>query len=147
MQTARLYMEWEKIPRIGSGDFLRFYRGESDLQKLRREGVLVKIGLTQGAPCVIILTCIDMQICEGGRLMLTELEHAAKVVGAKQVRRALSEGRAKGVYLASDADPSLTQPFAEQAQALGIPVFWAETMAALGRACRIAVGAAVAAVL
>jgi len=70
-----------------------------------------------------------------------------RVVGVKQSRKAIREGRARRVYLASDADPSLTQPFAEQAQALGIPVFWAETMAALGRACRIAVGAAVAAVL
>lgn len=79
--------------------------------------------------------------------MLTELEKAAKVVGAKQVRRALADKRARGLFLASDADPQLTQPLAEQAQSLGVPVYWTDTMEALGRACHIAVGAAVAAIL
>ena len=36
--------------------------------------------------------------------MLNELEHAAKVVGVKQVRRVLANGRAKCVYLAKDAE-------------------------------------------
>ncbi len=79
--------------------------------------------------------------------MLTELEHAAKVVGAKQVRRALAGGRAKRLFLARDADPHLTAPLEELAREAGIPVEWAEGMKALGRACGIAVGAAVAAVV
>ena len=37
--------------------------------------------------------------------MLKELENAAKVVGVKQVRRALANGQARRVYLAQDADP------------------------------------------
>lgn len=77
--------------------------------------------------------------------MLDELEHAAKVVGVKQVRRALSDGRAKRLYLAQDADPQLTRPLAEQAGAQGIEVCWHPSMKELGRACGIAVGAAVAA--
>ena len=77
--------------------------------------------------------------------MLNELTNAAKVVGVKQVRRALANGQAKRLYLAKDADPQLTRPLAEQAQGQGVEVVWADTMKALGRACGIAVGAAVAA--
>lgn len=77
--------------------------------------------------------------------MRNELENAAKVVGVKQVRRALSDGRAKRLYLAKDADPQLVQPLERQAAEQGVEVVWADTMRALGRACGIAVGAAVAA--
>jgi len=79
--------------------------------------------------------------------MLTELENAAKVVGVKQVRRALAGGQAKRLYLARDADPLLTAPLERQAGEHGVEVVWAGTMKALGRACGIAVGAAVAAVV
>ena len=77
--------------------------------------------------------------------MLTQLEQAAKVVGVKQTRRALNDGRAKSIFLARDADPALTEPLAELAESRGIPVCWTERMRELGRACGIAVGAAVAA--
>ena len=77
--------------------------------------------------------------------MLNELEHADKVVGVKQVRRALANGQAKRLYLARDADPQLTQPLERQAGEQGVDVTWTESMKALGRACGIAVGAAVAA--
>lgn len=77
--------------------------------------------------------------------MLTELENAAKVVGVKQVRRALSAGQAKCLYLAKDADPQLTGPLEHQAGERGVNVVWADSMKALGRACGIAVGASVAA--
>ena len=77
--------------------------------------------------------------------MLTELEHSPKVVGVKQVRRALSDGRVKCLFLAGDADPLLTRPLAEQAEEQGVEVCRAPSMRALGRACGIAVGAAVAA--
>ena len=79
--------------------------------------------------------------------MLTKLEQAGKVVGVKQVRRALKEGRATGIYLARNADPALTQPLERQAQEQGVEVHWTDTMKALGHACGIAVGAAVAATL
>lgn len=77
--------------------------------------------------------------------MLNELEHTAKVVGVKQVRRALANGRVKRLYLAKDADPQLTQPLERQAAEAGAEVVWADAMKALGRACGIAVGTAVAA--
>ena len=77
--------------------------------------------------------------------MLTQLENAGKVVGVKQTRRALNDGRAKTVFLAQDADPALTEPLAELAGSKGVSVIWTEHMKELGRACGIAVGAAVAA--
>ncbi len=77
--------------------------------------------------------------------MLTQLEQTAKVVGVKQTRRALNDGRAKSLFLARDADPALTEPLAVMAEERGIPVCWTERMRELGRACGIAVGAAVAA--
>lgn len=79
--------------------------------------------------------------------MLTQLEHSDKVVGVKQVRRALQDSRAKALFLARDADPNLTHPLAQMAQEKGISVTWMECMRDLGRACGIAVGAAVAAAI
>ena len=79
--------------------------------------------------------------------MLTKLEQTAKVVGVKQTRRALNDGRAREIFLARDADPALTEPVAALAEERGVPVCWTEHMRELGRACGIAVGAAVAATL
>lgn len=79
--------------------------------------------------------------------MLTQLEHAGRVVGVKQTRRALNDGRAVAVFLARDADPAITEPLAELAGNRGIAVNWTEHMKELGRACGISVGAAVAAVI
>ncbi len=79
--------------------------------------------------------------------MLTELENAAKVVGVKQVRRALANGQAKRLYLAKDADPQLTGPLERQAAEQSVEIAWADTMKVLGRACGIAVGSAVAAMI
>ena len=77
--------------------------------------------------------------------MLTKLEQAAKVVGVKQTRRALNDGRAREIFLARDADPALTEPVAALAEEKGVSVCWTEHMRERGRACGIAVGAAVAA--
>ena len=39
--------------------------------------------------------------------MIPELSGPNKVVGAKQVRRALKDGRAARLYMAMDADPQI----------------------------------------
>ena len=70
-----------------------------------------------------------------------------KVVGLKQVRRAVAAGKVRKVFLACDADPRLTEPVEELCQAAGISVVTDYTMAQLGKACRITVGASVVAVL
>lgn len=79
--------------------------------------------------------------------MITELASQEKVVGVKQSRKAIREGRARQVYLACDADPAITDPIADSCAQAGIPVETDYTLAQLGQACRITVGAAVVAVL
>ena len=79
--------------------------------------------------------------------MLEELKSAKKVVGIKQLRKALNAGSVKKVFIAEDADPLLTDPIAERCRQVDIPVISVPTMKQLGAACSICVGAAVAAIL
>ena len=79
--------------------------------------------------------------------MLRDWNGQPKVVGVKQSRRAIREGRALQVFLATNADPALTGPLAELCAAAGVPVEQAATMEELGKAAGIQVGAAVVAVL
>lgn len=79
--------------------------------------------------------------------MLTQLTQGAKVVGVKQTRRAIDDGRAALVFLAEDADPALTGPVETLCHEKGIPVEKVAQMKQLGSACGIAVGSAVAALL
>ena len=69
------------------------------------------------------------------------------VVGSKQLRKALQSGRAECVFLAENADPAVTEPLEQMCGKLHIQITWVRTMAELGRACGIEVGAAAAAVL
>lgn len=79
--------------------------------------------------------------------MLSELNTPNKVVGAKQVRRALNDGRAVKIFLAGDADPRVTQPLEALAAEKAAPVERVPSMKELGAACGIAVGSAVAALV
>ena len=79
--------------------------------------------------------------------MLTELASRDKVVGVKQSRKAIRGGRAVQVFLACDADPAVTEPIRTDCGEHGVPVREGCTMAQLGAACGIAVGAAVAVLL
>ena len=54
--------------------------------------------------------------------MLEELNYAARIVGVKQLRRALADGRVRKVFLADDADPALTDPIREACTLAGICV-------------------------
>ena len=79
--------------------------------------------------------------------MSPELSGSNRVVGAKQVRRALKDGRAVRLYMAMDADPRLLQPLVQDAVNRQVPVSQVPTMKELGQSCGIAVGAAVAVLL
>ena len=79
--------------------------------------------------------------------MLRDWNSQPRVVGVKQSRRAIREGRAVQVFLATNADPALTAPLAELCAAEGVPVEQEQTMEELGKAAGIQVGAAVVAVL
>ena len=76
--------------------------------------------------------------------MTSELSGSYKVVGAKQAKRALRDGRAVRLFMAVDADPRLLQPLVQEAVNRQVPVSQVPTMKELGLACGIAVGAAVA---
>ena len=79
--------------------------------------------------------------------MLTELTARNKIVGIKQLRKALKEGTAEKVFVAMDADPAMTEPIMETCRTGNVPFEQVKTMQELGKACEIEVGAAVAALL
>ncbi len=79
--------------------------------------------------------------------MPDELKNAKKVVGVKQLTKALRQGTVQTVFLAKNADPMLTEPVEKLAQARQVPVLWVRTMQELGSACGISVGASAAGVL
>ena len=83
----------------------------------------------------------------GGTSVLEELSAKEKVSGLKQTRRAIAAGRAARVYLACDADPRLTEPLRVLCEQSGVETAEQYSMAQLGRACRIQVGTAAAALL
>ena len=88
-------------------------------------------------------TMNDCKIPEFGDL--EDLHGKKVVVGAKQLRKALSNGKAAMVFLAENADPAITLPIMEQCKLNGISFTWVSSMKDLGRACGIEVGAAAAA--
>jgi len=79
--------------------------------------------------------------------MLEELKTAKKVVGIKQLKRALKDHTARTVFLAEDADPRLMEPLRSACEQAQTQIVSVPTMVELGKACGIAVGAAAAAVL
>ena len=76
--------------------------------------------------------------------MLEELSNSNKVVGAKQAKRVINDGRAKIAFFANDADPRVIEPLKLLAAQKGVPVVRVPTMKELGSACGISVGSAVA---
>ena len=76
-----------------------------------------------------------------------DLKQRKVVVGSKQLRKALERGTAECVFLAENADPAITEPIERMCGELDIQITWVRSMAELGRACGIEVGAAAAAVL
>ena len=69
------------------------------------------------------------------------------VVGSKQLRKAIQNGRARFVYLAKNADPAITDPLEKLCGERNIQLAWTPSMAELGSVCGIEVGAAAAAVV
>ena len=76
---------------------------------------------------------------------LPDLSKERIVVGMKQLRKALKNDRALCVFLAENADPAVTEPLEELCRIHKIQITWVASMADLGRACGIEVGAAAAA--
>ena len=70
-----------------------------------------------------------------------------KTVGTKQTLKAVDRGLAQVVFLAEDADERVLQDLLRACQERSVEVVQVESMAELGRACGIEVGAASAAVI
>ncbi|MBE0601607.1 MAG: ribosomal L7Ae/L30e/S12e/Gadd45 family protein [Firmicutes bacterium] len=72
---------------------------------------------------------------------------ARRVVGLKQVLRAVKSGQAAKVYLCTDADEFIYRQVEAACEEHKVPVEKADSMEALGKACLIAVKTATAAIL
>ena len=78
---------------------------------------------------------------------LSDLKGRKIVAGMKQLKKAMVTGMAQKVFLAENADPALTEPIEAVCLRNQIQVVWVSSMAELGHACGIEVGAAAAAIV
>lgn len=74
-------------------------------------------------------------------------KRSMRVVGVRQVLRALKENAADTVLLALDAAPHLRSQVDQAAREAGVPVQTVSTMEELSQLCRVDVPSAAAAVL
>ena len=74
-----------------------------------------------------------------------DLQGKRLVVGTKQLRKALENGRAKKVWLAENADPAITEPLEALCRNRHVAYTWVPSKQDLGIACGIEVGASAAA--
>lgn len=80
-------------------------------------------------------------------MSLNELREGKKVIGIKQVKKAIIKGLARRVYLADDAEPHIISPLRELCQQHQVEVEEVNKMEQLGSACGIEVSAAAVALL
>lgn len=78
---------------------------------------------------------------------LREIRDHARVIGTKQVTKAIARGQVDIVYLAHDAEPHIIDPIRELCGQKHIKVIMVDTMESLGKACEIEVGAAAVALV
>ncbi|MDR1873675.1 MAG: ribosomal L7Ae/L30e/S12e/Gadd45 family protein [Synergistaceae bacterium] len=78
---------------------------------------------------------------------LNELAVAERVVGEREVRRALEKKTLKKLFVALDSDASVIEGLAESAETMGVEVERVDSKLKLGRACAIDRSAAVAGLL
>jgi large subunit ribosomal protein L7A len=75
-------------------------------------------------------------------MSLEALKSSKKVIGAKQVAKAVEKGLAVRVFLAQDADTRVTTPIRQLCDNSGVAVEMVFSMDELGDVCGIDVGAA-----
>lgn len=78
---------------------------------------------------------------------MVERLQGEKVVGIKQVLKALKNGKGKTLYIAKDVDRALVEPIIELAHEKTININYTDTVHELGRLCGIEVGASAALLL
>ncbi|HEY8363187.1 MAG TPA: ribosomal L7Ae/L30e/S12e/Gadd45 family protein [Tissierellaceae bacterium] len=79
--------------------------------------------------------------------MLSKLKAGKKVVGTKQVKRALNSKDVEVVFVAKDAESRITDEIIKLCNEKQVQIVYVETMKELGNACGIDVNAATAALL
>ncbi len=79
--------------------------------------------------------------------MISKLKTHNRVVGAKQVKRALNSSKVEIVFIAEDAEKKVTSEIEELCKSKHIEIVLVDTMKNLGKACGIGINAAVAALL
>jgi len=75
---------------------------------------------------------------------LCELASPLRVVGERQVRRAIESGVLDKLFVARDADAAFVNSVVQEADRRKVPMEFVDTMLLLGRACAISRGASVA---
>ncbi|PTM54703.1 50S ribosomal protein L7ae-like protein [Desmospora activa] len=69
------------------------------------------------------------------------------MIGAKQTKKAVEQGKVQQVLVAKDADEHVTRSLIQLCRHHGVHVVYVDSMRELGKACGIDVGAATAAIL
>ncbi|MDA8352132.1 MAG: 50S ribosomal protein L7ae-like protein [Firmicutes bacterium] len=69
------------------------------------------------------------------------------LIGAKQTKKAIQQGKAHEIVIAEDAEPHITQSLIQLCRNHGVAVHYVDSMEKLGKACGIDVSAATAAIL
>ena len=69
------------------------------------------------------------------------------IIGTKQAVKALREGIVLELIIAADADPKIMAQAVKEAKEHEVPIFYADSMKKLGKACKIQVGAAAVAII
>ena len=78
-------------------------------------------------------------------MTLEALKTAKRVIGIKQVAKAVKREAATEVFIADDADAKVGEPLETLCTEQNVPVSRVSSMKELGTACNIEVGAATAA--
>lgn len=80
-------------------------------------------------------------------MMLDELLTNKKVIGQKQVVRAINDNIVSKVFVAKDADERISKAIIEKCETDGIVLEFSETMQQLGKSAGIDIGATAVAIL
>lgn len=111
--------------------------------------------MTAGIVNANILWCVanklqkspQVEIAGGIRVPLLELHNKNKVIGTKQVKKAIMKSQTKKAFFAKDAEPHITSPLKQLCVQNNIEFEDNFTMKELGEACGIDIGSAAVALL
>lgn len=79
--------------------------------------------------------------------MTYRLKSDNKIVGIKQVKRAVESGKISVLFYAEDADETITGDVVDECSQTDVEIIKVESMKELGEACNIDINAAIAALL